>query len=70
MALLPADNPVRQLVERALAGRKSQGPVSIAIGPHGEPEAEPAERLLMCHAIEDTAGAFSGRCSSRGTSAS
>jgi signal transduction histidine kinase len=60
VALLPADNPVRQLVERALAGRKSQGPVSIALGAHGEGEAEPAERLLMCHAIEDTSGRFLG----------
>ena len=60
MALLPADNPVRQLVERALAGRRSQGPVSIALGAHGESESESAERLLMCHAIEDTGGRFLG----------
>ena len=59
MALLPADNPVRQLVERALAGRRSQGPVSIALGAMPSP-VEPAERLLMCHAIEDTAGRFLG----------
>jgi signal transduction histidine kinase len=60
LALLPSDNPVRQLVERALAGRRSQGPLSIAIGPQGESDAEPAERLLMCHAIEDTSGRFLG----------
>jgi signal transduction histidine kinase len=60
LALLPADNPVRQLVERALAGRRSQGPVSIALGAQGESDPEPAERLLMCHAIEDTGGRFLG----------
>jgi signal transduction histidine kinase len=60
LTLLPADNPVRQLVERALAGRRSQGPVSIALGAHGEADLETAERLLMCHAIEDTAGRFLG----------
>jgi signal transduction histidine kinase len=47
-------------VERALAGRRSQGPVSIALGAHGEADPETAERLLMCHAIEDTAGRFLG----------
>ena len=60
VALLPVDNPVRQLVERALAGRRSQGPLSIALGAHGESGVEPAERLLMCHAIEDTGGRFLG----------
>jgi signal transduction histidine kinase len=55
---LRADNPVRQLVERALAGRRSQGPVSAAIGTPGN--GEPAERLLMCHVIEDTNGRFLG----------
>ena len=60
MARLPADNPVRQLVERALAGRRSQGPVSIALGAAWRVGAEPAERLLMCHAIEDTSGRFLG----------
>jgi signal transduction histidine kinase len=60
VARLPGDNPVRQLVERALAGRHSQGPVSIAVGPHADADADPAERLLMCHAIEDTTGRFLG----------
>ena len=60
VARLPADNPVRQLIERSLAGRRSQGPVSIALGPHAESDPEPAERLLMCHAIEDTNGRFLG----------
>ena len=60
VARLPADNPVRQLIERSLAGRRSQGPVSIALGHHAESDPEPAERLLMCHAIEDTNGRFLG----------
>ena len=60
LTVLPADNPVRQLVERALAGRRSQGPLSIALSPTGESDPEPAERLLMCHAIEDTGGRFLG----------
>ena len=60
VARLPADNPVRQLIERSLAGRRSQGPVSIALGSHAESDPEPAERLLMCHAIEDTNGRFLG----------
>jgi signal transduction histidine kinase len=55
---LPGDNPVRHLVERALAGRRSQGPVSVALGAEGD--TDPAERLLMCHAIEDTSGRFLG----------
>jgi signal transduction histidine kinase len=57
---LAAEHPVRQLVERALAGRKSQGPVSIALGPPTEPEQESPERLLLCHAIEDSGGRFLG----------
>jgi signal transduction histidine kinase len=60
VTLLPADNPVRQLVERALAGRRSQGPVSIAIGGGAEAETDQAERLLICHAIQDTSGHFLG----------
>jgi signal transduction histidine kinase len=60
VTLLPPDNPVRQLVERSLAGRRSQGPVSIALGAHGTADHESAERLLMCHAIADTAGNFLG----------
>ncbi|HEX2457658.1 MAG TPA: ATP-binding protein [Vicinamibacterales bacterium] len=61
LSRLPQDNPVRQLVERALAGRRSQGPVSLAVGaPSSEGEGDVAERLLMCHAIEDTGGRFLG----------
>ena len=57
---LASDHPVRQLVERSLAGRKSQGPVSIALGSPVEREQEPPERLLLCHAIEDSSGRFLG----------
>ena len=57
---LASDHPVRQLVERSLAGRKSQGPVSIALGAPVEAEQEPPERLLLCHAIEDSSGRFLG----------
>jgi signal transduction histidine kinase len=53
---LAADNPVRQIVERTLAGRKPQGPVSIS----GLDPADTAERLLVTHAIEDTGGRFLG----------
>jgi signal transduction histidine kinase len=60
VASLSADHPVRQLVERALAGRKSQGPVSMPLGPPAEPDQEAPERLLLCHAIEDSSGRFLG----------
>jgi signal transduction histidine kinase len=54
MDALPADNPVRQIVERTIAGRKSQGPISVSIA-EGD-----TERLLVTHAIEDTNGRFLG----------
>ena len=56
MNALPSDSPVRQIVERTIAGRRSQGPVSVSVadGPEG------AERLLVTHAIEDTNGRFLG----------
>ena len=64
---LPASHPARQLVERTLAGRKSQGPISVGFqeqpkAPAGDARAtEPEpERMLMCHAIEDTSGRFLG----------
>lgn len=90
IAALPAQHPVRHLVEQALAGRKSAGPVSASSvelqrGPEGsgaggpgiqgagllrasgepeEREGEPAkgdtERMLMCHAIQDSSGRFLG----------
>jgi signal transduction histidine kinase len=53
---LPRDHPVKQIVERTLAGRKPQGPVSI---PGLDPN-DTTERLLMTHAIEDTGGRFLG----------
>ncbi len=57
---LPSDDPVRQLVERALAGRRSQGPVSIGLGTPAEADQEAPEHLLLCHAIEDAKGRFLG----------
>jgi signal transduction histidine kinase len=53
---LPADSPVRLVVERTLAGRKAQGPVSIS----GLDPSDTTERLLMTHVIEDTGGRFLG----------
>ena len=58
-------HPVKQLVQRTLAGRKSAGPIAVnsldgdqASAPVGErPE---SERLLMSHAIADTSGRFLG----------
>jgi signal transduction histidine kinase len=60
VAQLSAGHPVRELVERALAGRKSQGPLSLALGAPADPDQEAAERLLLCHAIEDLSGRFLG----------
>ena len=54
---LSASHPARQLVERTLAGRKSQGPVSLTLSSEGT---DGPERLLMSHAIEDTNGRFLG----------
>src|SRR5688500_18697803 len=42
---LPASHPARQLVERTLAGRKSQGPLSLGFPAPGATEGP--ERLLM-----------------------
>ncbi len=55
---LPSTHPARQLVERTIAGRKSQGPESAAVSTGGPGEGP--ERLLMSHAIEDTNGRFLG----------
>jgi signal transduction histidine kinase len=60
LAQLASDHPVRQLVERALAGRRSQGPVSIGLGTPAEADQEAPEHLLLCHAIEDAKGRFLG----------
>jgi signal transduction histidine kinase len=71
---LPESHPARQLVQRTLSTHRSAGPVAISLsrgaetgdglgnGPSAE-GAEPdpeAERLLMCHAIEDTNHRFLG----------
>jgi signal transduction histidine kinase len=58
IATLPASHPARQLLERTLAGRKSQGPIALGLSATGTPEGP--ERLLMSHAIEDTSGRFLG----------
>ena len=66
LASMPADSPVRQIVERTLAGRKSSGPVSMTLPDpeaRGESDAgavEHTERLLMSHALEDEGGGFLG----------
>jgi signal transduction histidine kinase len=72
---LPRDHEARQLVDRTLAGRKSQGPLSVSFRrpdsrddrpPDQEArsasDADPqdAERLILCHAIEDQHGRFVG----------
>lgn len=64
---LPPQHPVRQIVERTLAGRKSQGPVSVALPPKDaggrgtEGNApEGTERLVISHAITDAGGRFLG----------
>jgi signal transduction histidine kinase len=66
IAELPASHPARQLVERTLAGRKSQGPISLTlqdvsrVPDGGSHEAVEPERMLMAHAIEDMSGRFLG----------
>jgi signal transduction histidine kinase len=60
LALLAETDPVRQLIERALAGRKSAGPVSVPLGTPAEADQEPPEHLLLCHAIDDAKGRFIG----------
>jgi nitrogen fixation/metabolism regulation signal transduction histidine kinase len=60
LAEIAVDHPVRQLVERALAGRKSAGPISTPLGAPSETDHEAPEHLLLCHAIEDKRGRFIG----------
>jgi signal transduction histidine kinase len=60
LSQIAPDHPMRQLVERALAGRKSAGPVSLPLGTPAEPDQEAPEYLLLCHAIEDARGKFIG----------
>ena len=69
---LPSSHPAKQLVDRTLAGRKSQGPISATFSdastrvssdprnPDLSHETVDAERMLMSHAIEDTSGRFLG----------
>ncbi len=59
LSLLAANDPIRQLVERALAGRKSAGPVAVPLGAT-EADQEAPEHLLQCHAIDDAKGKFIG----------
>jgi signal transduction histidine kinase len=68
IAELAASHPIRQMVERALAGRTSQGPVSMTIpstaakpaAADGGASPEAEERLLVSHAIQDPKGRFLG----------
>jgi signal transduction histidine kinase len=60
LSLLADNDPVRQLVERALAGRKSAGPVAVPLGTSTEADQEAPEHLLLCHAIDDAKGRFIG----------
>ena len=70
---LPPSHPARQLVDRTLAGRKSQGPIAatfadasarVSSDPRipggGAHENAEAERMLISHAIEDINGRFLG----------
>ena len=55
------DHPaMRTLIDQALAGRKSLGPVPIRRESVGNGANESAEHLLQSHAIEDSAGRFLG----------
>jgi hypothetical protein len=60
-ALAPS-HPLKQLVERTLAGRRSAGPIAVnsMSGESDETAAAESERLLMSHAITDMAGRFLG----------
>jgi signal transduction histidine kinase len=54
---------VRDIVQRTLAGRESQGPVSIQERPAAAAagaEQEGGERMVMAHAIHDSNGRFLG----------
>jgi signal transduction histidine kinase len=64
---LPSNHPVRHIVELTLAGRKSQGPVSLALPPRdatvrvADSDAlEGTDRLVISHAITDGSGRFLG----------
>ena len=44
----PPDNPIKQIVERTLAGRKSQGPVSITMADYGSAPRTHPDRTARC----------------------
>src|SRR5580765_5053390 len=52
-AMIPADHPLRRLVEQTLVSRQSRGPLSAPFGDSGE-------RLVMTHAINDPKGDLVG----------
>jgi signal transduction histidine kinase len=62
LGALDPSHPLKQLVDRTLAGRRSAGPIAIRslTGPADEEAAAEAERLLMSHAIMDMSGRFLG----------
>jgi signal transduction histidine kinase len=63
LSALPPTHPLKQLVDRTLAGRKSAGPIavdSLAADAGAETAVMESERLLMSHAIVDTSGRFLG----------
>lgn len=47
--------PMKQLIDKTIAGRKDVGPIPLT-----SPDPESPERLLMTHAIEDNSGRFVG----------
>ncbi|HET7218249.1 MAG TPA: ATP-binding protein [Vicinamibacterales bacterium] len=59
LSQIAPDHPLRQLVERSLAGRKGAGPVSISLGA-SDGEQDAPEFLVLCHAIDDARGKFLG----------
>jgi signal transduction histidine kinase len=62
LAALAPSHPLKQLVERTLAGRRSAGPIAVSsmTGESDETVAAESERLLMSHAITDMSGRFLG----------
>ena len=67
LSLLADNDPIRQLVERALAGRKSAGPVAVPLG--RRPKRIRKRRSTSCSATRSTMrrGSSSARWSWRGT---
>ena len=55
--LVPAEHPLRRLLEQTLASRQARGPISEVFSlVHGEP----GERLIMSHPVVDATGALVG----------